>query len=231
MAFSTKPNSKSRRRRADNGGKQSAITKVVHREVIREMRAFAETKFFDTYLPNTITSTVQLFSSTIIPQGVAQSQRIGEKVKIVGYDVEIIANYGFNSSLFAQDIFDNLRISHIRWKPSTTLTLPAGIAIYQSTASYGVMSPFSVENKPNFTVLEDFNPWVVGYYDSTAVGAVPTSKSLWKIRYRKKCNHPLIFTGAATTGAGHLYFLFLSDSTLAPHPAIQFMIRIWYTDE
>lgn len=231
MAFSTKPNSKSRRRRADKGGKQSAITKVVHREVIREMRSFVERKFIDTYLPNTITSTVQLFSSTVIPQGVAQSQRVGERIVIVEYEVEIIVNYGFASSLFAQDIFDNLRISHIRWKPSTILAVPSGNIVYENTPSFGVMSPFNVEGKPNFTVLEDFNPWVTGYYDSTAVGAVPTSKSLWKIRFRKKCNHPIIFSTASNTGAGHLYFLFFSDSTLAPHPSIQFMVRIWYTDE
>jgi len=231
MAFSTKPNSKSRRRRADKGGKQSALTKVVHREVIREMRSFVETKFFDTYLPNTLTTSVQLFNYTAIPQGVAQLQRIGEKIKIVGYDIEIIANYGFNSSLFAQDIFDNLRISNIRWKPSNDLTVPTGAIVYQNTAVFGVMSPFSVEHKPNFTVLEDFNPWVTGYYDSTAVGAVPTSKSLWKIRYRKKCNHPIIFNFQSNTGSGHLYFLFLSDSALAPHPGIQFMTRVWYTDE
>jgi len=229
MAFSTSPNSKSRRRRADKGGKPSAIKTIVHREVIRELKAFEETKYFDNFTsdPSATTPTFQLL--TLIPQGVQQSQRVGDKIMLKGLDVDIIAHYNFSAAVYVQDYYNNLRIDFMRWRVQSSIATPSTAEIYQSVGSFGVQSPFNYETRKNYTILKSVRACLTGYADSVTVNAVPTSNSVFKTKMTVRLNTPIVFDKASTNGDGEIWSIQYSDTVVNP-PRIEIMTRVWYTD-
>jgi hypothetical protein len=204
---------------------------TLKKEIIREIRGQAEVKYFDSDFAFSLTTAPTLLGITAVPNSVGQSGRVGDQMRVVGVDLDIIVEYSFSSIAFLQDMIDNFKISFFSWKVQSSISLPTVADIYQNQPGFGIVSPYNYDLRKNYKIINTYRADVAGYYDSTVSAAVPTSKSVWHNFRSYKMNHSVTFDFGATTGINQLYLFAYSDSGLPPHPAITLFSRVYYTDE
>jgi hypothetical protein len=181
-----------------------------------------EMKYFDTLsVANSIGSGATLFQLSTVPQGVAQTQRVGDFIK----PLKLI----FNFSLYTvnADIITTIRLIFFRWVPSTALVLPVLADILEAPASSNVLSHFNYQLQQNYSVLSDRQ------FQAAGIVTSPCNSSNFGgtgLEIPLGSNPELEFNLGATTSTNHLYLLAISDSALAPFPLLNFSSRLYYED-
>jgi len=205
---------------------ESAILSRVEKRIEKEI----EIKYFDVNQSGFLLNTGPFVKLSAIPAGFAQTQRTAN-VKIADLKLNFLFLYNFTAVGFAQDLVDNLRIVIFRWRADDGADLPQVADILQNP-SFPVTSNFTYETKDKYPILSDIRTKVSGFYDPVTSFAVPTVDSSQHIARDIKINKTIKFNlgVAVTTGFGHIYILFLSDSVVLPHPEYVFTSRIMYTD-
>lgn len=181
------------------------------KEVKKLVQAPMERKHFVTAYEGNASSSVHVITDlTGIAQGDAYNERDGDSIKIVG-------GY-FRGSVVGSDATNIVRITLIRWKPTTT---PTANDIYQSTGigTVGsIYSEFDRDNRKSFTVLKDIFIHVDGYNPQ-------------KPFYIRIKNQPMLkYMGSSTNGANKLYLIHSSDSIASGHPSITMRGVLSYVD-
>jgi len=182
----------------------------------------AELKYFDVLsLANNIGAGATIFSIDAVPQGVGQSQRIGDFISTK----KIILNY----SLYCvnSDIVTTIRIILFRWRPSTALVNPLVGSILEAPSSANALSHFNYQIQDNYDVLweHQFRASGIPTAPNTSSNFGQTGLSLPVGRYGDQ-----EFSLANTVGTNQLFFLALSDSSLTPFPIWNFSVRTYYED-
>lgn len=204
--------------RARKAAPGKSINTIVHR-VIKSMRAL---KYFDTVQSATnSTGTVGIENLTPIPQGSAQSQRVGDAVTLQYMDLR------FSVNAANTDVFSHMRLFFFIWKENTLLVNPSGTTLFTSATSQSVYTHLDYENRQLYQlVTKDY------LLNLTGTATDPTVNTQQDIIRRVPLNSTRIdFTLGATTGFNHLFFTNYSDSLVTPFPIYQFISRVWYYDE
>jgi len=184
-------------------------------------RAIVQTrpaKYVDTQINGAIVLAGSLNQITDCAQGMAQSQRIGDRI--------IVDQFVWNYTLYQEnaDIVNTVRLMVVQFIPSTTLVSGA-VTDFLQTAS--PTSLYNHELRRNYFVLYD------KAYRMAGIASAPTNTSAIGrnnviIRPKRKM---LDFTLASTTGGVcQCYVLLVGDSTIAPYVSIASTIRMVYRD-
>lgn len=207
------------------------LDRQISKVVIRELKAKEEVKVYDIFTQSTITATPTFINITAIPQGIAQSQRIGDKVNLIMFDLELEVNYPFTSAIFTQDMYDNIRKDTIQWRNQSNVTPITSALLYENIGAEGLYSAFNWEQRMNYRVFSKWRDFITGFYDSAATASTPTSKSV--LIYRRTgipLGTKLVFTPTTTGAWGHIYIVLQSDSAAVPHPLFTLVTRVYYSD-
>lgn len=201
---------------------QNAVKKMIHSQIEDKYTDYLYAYANQDYQSG-LHNPVQLSSG--IAQGIAQSERIGDKINIKSLRVRMSI---YHSTASAIDPVNNYRIVIFKWKLSTAISTPVVGGILQYTSgvaslNYGVDSPYLFKNKQDddFAILYDkrfsLSPW-----DRSTVHDIKLSKFLGNINY----------VPGATTGSGHIYMFVQCDdgSVLTACPVIGFISRLIYED-
>jgi len=163
-------------------------------------------------------ATLSLLSG--ITQGAAQAQRVGDQVELVSLEItyEVVqAN---------TDIYSNTRVLIFQWFPNTTLIAPVLASILYNTAAIGPYSQYNWQYRDQYHVIYDKLFSQAGISTSVA-----SSTNMSVLRHRlTNFRKPIKYTPGTAAGSNHLYFLFMSDSTIAPFPVGSFATRLEYRD-
>jgi len=195
----------------------------VKKEIIRTMERKRVAKYYDTSLKLlTSTNVVGFQCLSLVPQGVAQNQRVADTIIVYRLDIRFYAFLSTN----AVDYTDFVRSSYFMWKANSAIDAPNSTDIYQDAGLYSVLSPFSFETRELYSILRDYTTTLSG------VTGAPTAASICNITDSiSLANHRIQFGIGLTTGTGHLYFADYSDSATSPHPSYSLVTRLWYYDE
>jgi len=217
------------RKKKNNNPRDQKIAQVAQSLVARQANRSRRLMYSDQYSSTSATTTVTFVDLTNIPQGATQSERVSDTVFLVRVECHIICNYSFASSVFAQDVYDNFRLCLFIYNFNTGSTVPSSAQIFQSTGSFGVLSPHTFEDSQFVRILRSEVVSCNGFYDSATSVAFPTSESVKVLSFTVPLSSTVKFNLGATSGTGKLYFCYYSDSGATPHPSITFMFRTYYT--
>lgn len=184
--------------------------------VKKEIRKDIETKYFDFVLSSQpIDTTHSFYALSNVPQGVLDTNRIGDQITVRGLSMA----YGVNAAEI-----NRMRVTIIQWKPTSVLTIPAAGFIFQNIAPIvSIQSPFINDYHTNFTVL----------YDKVHTMVLDDSNSIRQIKKKlniKYVKRKLQYVAGGTEHSGRLYLILVSDSGAVPHPGITFYSRLRYDD-
>jgi len=182
----------------------------------------AEVKYFDLLsLANSIGAGATLFPLSIVPQGSAQSTRVGDFIRT--------RRLVFNYSLYTvnSDIVTTVRLIFFRWHPSTALAFPVVANILESPVSSNVLSHYNFQLQEDYTVLWERQYNVAG---TTTAPTVTSSIGATGQSVPLKGNNNIDFSLASTMGSNLIYLLAISDSSLTPFPLLNFSTRLYYED-
>jgi len=194
----------------------------------RPLKFGVEPKFIDTLsLANSVGSGGTLFDLCLVPQGGAQSQRIGDFLQPL--------KCLFNFSLYTvnSDIVTTVRLIFIRWIVHTALSAPSVVGILQNAGGSNVLSHFDFATQDNYVILSDRQ------YQQAGIPAAPTVSSNIgatgmnipiKHMFEKNVITEIEFNAGATTGSNKIFLLAISDSALVPFPILNFSNRLYYED-
>jgi len=182
----------------------------------------AQPKYFDVLsIANSIGSGGTLFPLCGVPQGDAQSTRVGDFI----HARKLVFNYSLYTA--NADIVTTIRLIFFKWRPSTALTVPVIANILEAPASSNVLSHFNFQLQENYSILWERQYNVAGTATNptvtSSIGGTGMSIPL-------KGNNDMDFSLAATFGSNQIYLLALSDSALAPFPLLNFSARLYYED-
>jgi len=150
-----------------------------------------------------------------VPQGVAQSQRIGDRI--------VPTKLEYRMSISAPDAFNLDRFIIFRWKNG----LPIVSDILENGVG-GIPGPYSMlkfTNLSNITLLHDLMISQVDYAVGSESGNFAESKT-FKIN-----SGPITFEPTTTAGRDKLWLLVISDSVAGPDPALSAAFYLWYHDD
>jgi hypothetical protein len=190
---------------------KNALDQEIVRVATKILKKEQEKKSFDTGFGSTVASTGTLQKLSTIPQGDTDSTRDGDVLRTTQIDL-------IGSVVFA-DASNVIRLTIVRWNQDDSSAAPASVTdLFQTATPY---SPYNRDNlrAKKFTVVTDH------FY---GVGA--TGPNIKTFEMKRKFQTNINFQSGANTGTGHLYAFMLTDSTGIPHPALNYVCRVWYTD-
>jgi len=188
---------------------------------IPKMLKGAEPKYFDFLsVANSIGAGSTFFGLVGIPQGVAQSQRVGDFIQ----PLRLL----FNFSLYTAntDIITTVRLIFIRWRPSD-IVAPVIANILETPASANVLSHFNFQLQESYDVLWD------RYFSASGLATAPTVASNFggnHLNIPLKKNPEIDFGLGLQSSVNAIYLIAISDSSLAPFPQLNFNARLYYED-
>jgi len=178
-------------------------------------------KYFDTdLLAVSSTTTVSSTALSIIPQGVTQSERVADTVFIQRVDIRM------NLTTANADVFNLARFIFFIWWQNSASVSPNPNSIVESSATYGPYSMLNFEGREYFSVLRDIT------FNMTGVVASPTPNSQhFYTDAITLSDHRIDFNTGVTNGTGMIYLQNYSDSSVAPWPEFNLVVRFYYSDE
>jgi len=176
-------------------------------------------KYFDTYYPLLSSVVTPGYADlTVITQGVQQSERVGELIKLIKAEVSLTA------ANFTSDEFASMRMVTFLWKQDNAISTPGSGSILEDPLTWSTLSPYNWQGRQKYRVLTDRIYALVG-------GTLNTSKTFVVDKFEIDLSGIVTqFNGTATTGTDHIYFFHMSDSALPPSPTARLHIRVWYSD-
>jgi hypothetical protein len=208
------------RGRNGQGMGKTQIPRHLKAYVNERMRVDLESKFIDvTLAASSVTATGTIGVLANIPQGIGQSQRIGDQVTLT----RILANIDITAA--NSDVFSHARFIMFQWHPNVTLDSPTIANILQTPANT-FYSMLNWQLSDQFTILYD-KVWSL-----LGTSTVPTDKSdqivfTTVLPRRKIVNWT---AGSTSASSNTIFLLYISDSAGSPFPQIQFSIRMEYLD-
>lgn len=150
-------------------------------------------------------------------QGVADGQRVGDKIMIKEFD--------FKFNLIFGDPTQVVRIILFRWYEDNTVA-PTAAQILQNPLGFSVNSGINHDNikKGLFHIMVDRT------YALSGTGSTASIARTIKVFGRRLGRKGIEFNNGLVTGNNHIYALFISDSTAAPNPTLNWYSRLTYTD-
>jgi len=223
-------NSRVRRKKAPMSKADRHIHSIVARS-LKERNANIPGSYNDTAAyTQSATTTPTVVLLTAMPQSTGQEGRIRDVVFLDEVTVTFDFNYSFTSILLLQDIVERVRFGLFVWKENTLVASPVTTQLWQvAPATAFTISPWNYECRDMYEVLLDERTILTGFYDSATTTCIPVSNSVQSFTKTIKLGgRRLMYNPTATTGSGHLYLFFFSDSGTAPHPIVSYYIRLAY---
>lgn len=187
--------------------------------VKREIHKDDETKYLETATTGlAVDWNGTVTDLSVIAQGTTDGQRIGDKVRIRGLRLHMIMNIADNTQ--------NVRVMIVQFRGNTQIAGAPTVAQVLVPTTLGTINA-PIANRvwdltQQFNVLYD----KLYTYESVSKPVLHVRRTI-SIKYAKRL---MSFYQAGTTGANKLYLMLISDSGAAPHPSIQFQIRLMYDD-
>lgn len=207
-------------RRFQNRRKQKPVTK----QQVQAMIAGKQTlKFFDnhTYV-GSATSTGINIALSAIPQGNTDSTRSGDSVSLK--TLEVRGELYLQGTGGTNDFTNQVRVIVYMWHPVSSGAAPVIASILQdvSVAQSLVMSGYSWDSKPQFSVLYDKN---------FALSGNGVADVFFHFKKSFGSGHLATWAGGSTTlQSDGLFMIVCSDSLVATHPIYNFYSRVAYLD-
>jgi hypothetical protein len=196
---------------------KSQVTSIVHRALSKDRLL----KYFDFSLASqNCTAGVGFSIISLVPQGNAQSQRIGDLIHMQHFDMRL----SFNAA--NTDIFSHARFFFFQWKEDTSIGGPSALDIFTASGPQSVYTMLTYETRATYHLLTRDH---LLNFTGTATDPTPTSQHDI-IRRVKLNNIRLDFNLGATSGFNHIYFTNYGDSLIAPFPVYNLVTRLWYYD-
>lgn len=214
------PHRKKKPQRKRKGKAKNTNVRLIVRQ---ELRATRVLKYIDAILAATSVTAAGTTAALVnIPQGYAQSQRIGDKVELVKLELNALTMTAVNS-----DVYSHARVVIYRWKENIADTSPTIALLFETPTTNSCFSNMNYENRLLYRVCWD------RAFSLAGTSTVPTDKSdhyLRKIRIplRGKTLQYRLASSSASTDT--LCIAYLSDSAATPFPVITFCFRLWYYD-
>jgi hypothetical protein len=217
--------------KARNPKSRKMTSQLIHNDVFnRQMvlkngyqplaqRGKAAVKYFDTSNSATVLSSGLIIDVTLIPQGIAVTNRIG--------DTCFLNKFLLNYSVSAEnsDINSSFRLIVFQWHPNLNLLAPVVTDVLQTIS---INSFYDWQYSNQFTILYDAVHWMAGL--ATAPTASGNQGYFGEIDIRK-ARKRVEFAPGSSNGSELLYILVISDSTIAPGPNLLIYTRTLFTDE
>jgi hypothetical protein len=177
-------------------------------------------KFYDDIItPSNVTTTGSILNCYSIAQGIAQGQRIADKVWIKGMELSLTLTTA-NS-----DVFNRVRFIIFRWLPNTNYYSPAVASILQTPSTTGVESPYYFEGAVDYRVVYDRLYNLSGTVSAPTINSQKTDRRKFRIP-----NQMTSYNANALSGSGMYFVLLLSDSAIVPYPVVSYSLRTYYVD-
>jgi len=207
-------------RRFQNRRKPKPVTK----QQVQAMIASKQTlKFYDnhTYVGSATSGGINIALSTI-PQGNTDSTRSGDSVSLE--TLEVRGELYLQGAGGTNDFTDQIRVIIYMWHPVSSGAAPVIASILQdvSVAQSLVMSAYSWDSKPQFSVLYDKNFSLSGNGPSDV---------FFDFRKSFGSGHLATWAGGSTTLQSEgIFMIIASNSLVATHPIYNFYSRVTYLD-
>jgi len=147
-----------------------------------------------------------------VTQGVTDSMRIGDVINPKSL------NFRFN--MVVGDATNFVRAIFYQWHPDNIGLVPgtANILLYNNTTVKRLTSPYTVDQRKNFTV----------YWDH--VFKMDATNPIFSINKTFRKLRKIHFNAGGVTGSNHLYLVMYSDSAAAPDPIVDLTFQLMYQD-
>lgn len=159
-----------------------------------------------------VSTTGHMEAITLISQGQTSLTRIGDQITLDKIEYRFFLLYGDTTNL--------VRFVLFQWNDSVP---PVLTDIFQDPVTYPVSTQYNRDNQGSkvLKILKD-ETFIL---NSTSQ---PLKTSNWVLNFKKK----IIFESGTTTGVGHIYYAFVSDSTsgINGEPKITINTRVSYVD-
>lgn len=229
-----------RKRRFNRGKKGPKLSGRQKREVKMLMAKQIETKFSNgNILQDPMLGGGTIVNMQQIAQATGASGRIGEQIKVVGFEFKYEVSMGTASAVFHADEYNITRLILFIWHPDSTVDAPTIGSVLIQNGDY-VDSIYNTDLKYKYTILYDSTQHLARDYVWNGAAAVPylgsdsvqvfPSKGVIRLP-KKKLPLTQYATGASTyTGKNLIYALYLSDSNYTPHPILTISTVVKYKD-
>jgi hypothetical protein len=183
-----------------------------------------EFKFFDSkeYTQSATTTPTQLAISAV-PQGDTDSTRDGDQINLQSLWLKF--NCYLQGTGGTNDFTDIVRLVVYRYHPMSSGTVPVPATVLQdlSVAQSAVMTPFTWDNRKDYTVLLDHT------FDLSGNGPSQVTK-LFHVKWKTPGLPAHFSAGSTTLQTNGLFAMVMSDSLVATHPQWNFYSRVVYSD-
>lgn len=203
--------------------KKKGLTKLIKAIADKEINRKQEKKFFDLYSNALAVSAAGNTCQNLVPlsQGAGdQGYRVGDKCDLCGLNYNVTFRIGDTTNIMRMILF--------QWRSTPGVT-PAqtDIMSYGVNAPEAVLSSYNHDNGDRYTILLDKTVNLDSNNNSVMVkrGTLNLSRKK-KFRFQGTLN--FVSDGSNTTNG--IWALFISDSTAAGHPTVDYYFRTTYRD-
>nr|WAE42368.1 MAG: capsid protein [Cressdnaviricota sp.] len=160
-------------------------------------------------------------------EGSSQGQRIGNKI----YIKSICATFQLTLGEGITDDAENLcRMTIFQWKDDNQLHYPTfGDIFTNSPTGLPYLAQFNYDSRHKYKILYDKN------FTLSQNAGSPFTRCI-KLKLTKGFQRTIVFDGDSQNGynagiyRGSIYWVFTSDSSIAPNPEVTWSLRMNYTD-
>lgn len=195
------------------------LSQAQKREVSRLINQKEEVKYVDWNFASTaIDATGATTDLCAIAQGVTQSQRVGNSIRLLSVKI--------NGSVYAGDTVNVVRFIFWSYKMNSgnaTPTIVFPLSVGSSGATAQPDSQYNFAQKKIYKILHDRQFCV-----STA--ANPLESFIARFNVPSKVAELDFNPPSLTTGTNHVFLSVVSDSAVATHPYFLGTIRLFFTD-
>lgn len=175
-----------------------------------------EYKYFSKYTSTNITNAPIISCQSLVPQGVAQGNRVGESIKLQSISFQFVLN-----CISASTINNLVRVMLVRDLENPGVDFVATDLFTLSTTAY--ISDLVMANSERFTVLYD-KSFVLSYINKDSLIDSFTKPMQSHIKYRGSA------TSSASNAEGALYLVVASNAA-SNYPTIESNLSFTYTDD
>jgi hypothetical protein len=172
--------------------------------------------------PTNVTATGTTGALLNVPQGTAQSDRIGDVIF-----VRKLVMTALNITAANADVYSHVRVILYQWRPSIGAEAPAVNTVLQTPTTNSVFSNLNYANRRIYEILWDRT------FSMTGTATVPTVGSdyvLTNVNIPIKLPSLEYQLASSSNSENTICILYISDSAAAPFPTIQFNFRMFYSD-
>jgi len=200
---------------------KAQLNQMVSESLHKQIRSSRIYKYIDTsFLTYASQFTVDTHKLSSIPQGVAQSQRVGDTVRLLKLDIRL------NIVAATTDVTNICRFVYFVWKQNDASVSPASGSVFESPASNGLNTHWHFEGRQYYSIIHEDTFNLCGYPTSPASNSQITQNYSIALNDRK-----ITYNLGTTGGTDNIFYQNFSDSVVAPVPVYNIVARLWYYDD